>query len=106
MYRKHGTYQSVTAIGNVYEDDSDRMCMCIGITKQNPSDRICDKDIAIENAMENALIKPSIVIYDIPEHFDEESFNALIDLYVNNMKLSFIKTNAEIHDHSDKKYID
>lgn len=96
IYDKHGVFQAVTAVGNVWEDEDGNLALLIGVTKQNPQDRICDKDIAIENAMINAFVSPSIVIYDIPFYFNDESFQNLMDLYVDDMRLDFIKTRTEM----------
>lgn len=95
-YRKFGVIQSVTAIGNLFEDCNGNNILMIGISKQHPCDSKCDKDMAYSAAQEKAFANPDIVMYNVPKYFSNYNFRKMMKWYIDAMDLDFIKTRTEI----------
>lgn len=95
-YTKWGTLQAVTIVGNLYRDFRGNKIMMIGVSRQNPCDSRCNKQIAYENAMLKALTDPDIVINNVPEHVTELNFNQMFKWYVDMIDLQYLKTRQEL----------
>jgi len=95
-YEKYGTEQSVTIIGNLYEDHHNNRILVCGIAKQHPCDTKCNKQISYEVAQEHALNNPDIIFNSVPDNINNYIFSAMMNWYIAGMKLEFIKTRQEI----------
>ena len=110
-YRKYGTLQAVAFVGNLYKvgipgegylkDDgpaqnrNDKYVLVIGMSKQHPYDTKVNKETGFEIANENALTNPIIMI-EVQGKFNYRRFKNIVENYLSNMKLEFIKTKGEI----------
>ena len=95
-YRKYGTLQAVTIVGNLYKDCFGNEIMTIGISRQNPCDSKCNKNIAYECAQMKALTDPDIVINNVPTYVTKFNFAQMMSWYVDMMNLEYLKTRQEI----------
>lgn len=102
-YAKFGTLQAVTFVGNLYKvnnekknrEDFDKYALMIGMSKQHPCDTKVNKQEGYEVAALRAIDDP-ILIMNVEGKFDKYRFNNIVEQYLGNMKLEFIKTRAEI----------
>ena len=110
-YTKYGTLQAVTFVGNLYnvgvpsegylKDDgpvqnrNTKKVLVVGLSKQHPYDTKVDKEYGYEVAKENMLTNPIMVI-EVQGKFNYGRFRDIIEHYLDNMKLEFIKTRGEI----------
>lgn len=96
QYRKFGTVQALTFVGNVYEDHRGRRAMCVGVAKQHPGDAKCDKQLAYEAAQMHAMVCPDLVMYTVPEHLTKYNFSKMMRWYEDMFDVEFIKTKKEL----------
>jgi hypothetical protein len=112
-YRKYGTLQAVTFVGNLYRVGwsgegyypkeqgpiqtfkNDKYVLVIGMSKQHPCDTKVNKDLGYEIATNNMLNDPCIII-DIQGKFTYRRFKTIVENYLSTMKLEYIKTKKEI----------
>ncbi len=94
-YRKYGTLQAVTYVGNLYKVGEDKQVLVIGMSKQHPCDGKVNKQYGDEVAHENALDDPCMII-EVQGKFNKRRFVNLVEYYISTMKLEFIKTRDEI----------
>ncbi len=103
MYAKFGTLQAVTFVGNLYKvnvvknnaEDFDKYILMIGLSKQHPCDTKIDKELGYETAAMRAIDDP-VIIMEVQGKFNKNRFNNIVEQYLDNMDLQFIKTRAEI----------
>ena len=100
QYIKLGTLQAVTFIGNVYKvrnikTEMYEYWLFVGMSKQNPTDINCNKQLATEIAAEHALCDP-FMIMQVGKSFGQYTFNDMMSAYVQDMDLEFVKTSQEI----------
>lgn len=108
-YAKFGTLQAVTFVGNLYKvnnskgksSDFDKYTLMIGMSKQHPCDTKVNKTEGYESAALRAIDDP-ILIIDVQGKFNKHRFNRIVENYLSNMKLEFIKTRAEIIESGDE----
>ena len=101
-YVKFGTYQAVTLVGDlceVYDADVKRSktVLFVGVAKQHPTDIKIDKELAYETAHMNAMFNPAMII-EVGEEFTQYNFREFAKNYIDTLKLSFVKTQAERED--------
>ena len=65
------------------------------MSKQHPDDRHIDKRIAMEVAVENALIDPFAVINLDNSNFTNFDFKRFVNVYLSTMNLKFVRTKEE-----------
>ena len=96
-YTKYGTLQAVTFVGNLYEinNDKNKRVLFIGISKQHPCDTKINKNTGYEIAYVNALDNPSMII-ELTGKVNKRRFNEIVEHYMDNMDLEFVKTTKEI----------
>lgn len=112
-YRKYGTLQAVTFVGNLYKvgcsgegywpkEDSpiqtsknEKYVLVVGMSKQHPYDTKVNKELGYEIAQTNSLDNPCMVI-EVQGKFTKRRFVDLVEYYLDTMKLEFIKTRGEI----------
>ena len=112
-YRKYGTLQAVTFVGNLYKvgcsgkgyypmedgpiqtSKNEKYVLVIGMSKQHPYDTKINKETGYELAHEKMLDDPCMII-EVQGKFNKRRFVDLIEYYIDTMKLEFIKTKAEI----------
>lgn len=112
-YRKYGTLQAVTFVGNLYKvgcsgegywpkedgpiqtSKNEKYVLVIGMSKQHPYDTKVNKELGYEIAQTNMLNDPCMVI-EVQGKFNKRRFVDLVEYYLNTMKLEFIKTRQEI----------
>lgn len=94
-YRKYGTLQAVTYVGNLYKVGEDKQVLVIGMSKQHPCDVKVNKEYGYEIAHGNALDDPCMII-EVQGKFNKRRFVNLVEYYISTMKLEFIKTRDEI----------
>ena len=115
-YRKYGTLQAVAFVGNLYKvgvpsegylnlngqktslkpvKNQEKTILVIEMSKQHPYDTKVNKEVGYEIAMENMLNDPIIMI-EVQGKFDYYRFKNIVEMYLDTMKLEFIKTKAEI----------
>jgi hypothetical protein len=112
-YRKYGTLQAVTFVGNLYKvgcsgegywpkedgpiqtSKNEKYVLVIGMSKQHPYDTKVNKELGYEIAQTNMLNDPCMVI-EVQGKFTKRRFVDLIEYYISTMKLEFIKTRGEI----------
>ena len=112
-YRKYGTLQAVTFVGNLYKvgcsgegywpkeqgpiqtSKNEKYVLVVGMAKQHPYDTKVNKELGYEVAHENALDNPCMVI-EVQGKFTKRRFVDLVEYYLDTMKLEFIKTRGEI----------
>ena len=112
-YRKYGTLQTVTFVGNLYKvgctgegywpkedgpvctSKNEKTVLVIGMSKQHPYDTKINKEVGYELAAEKMLTDPCIVI-EVQGKFTYRRFKNIVENYLNTMKLEFIKTKGEI----------
>lgn len=100
-----GKLQTVTFVASKVRIDSSsnepsKYLLTVGMSKQHPEDRTTNKDVALEVAMENALIKP-IIRMEVNKDFDQIDFNRMIQTYYKSNihdNLKFVKTKQEINE--------
>ena len=111
QYRKFGTLQAVTFVGNLYKvgnlgngylkDDgpvqnrNEKYVLVIGMSKQHPYDTKVSKELGYEVAHQNMLDDPCIMI-EVQGKFNKSRFVDIVEMYLDTMKLEFIKTKGEI----------
>lgn len=99
-YYKTGVKQAVTIVCNVYKvfnkelNCFDYMGHC-GMAKQHPNDTKINKKEGYSIAQTNAYINPFLVM-KVNKRFGQKTFNSMMDSYVYDMDLEFIKTRDEI----------
>ena len=64
------------------------------MSKQHPNDRHIDKKMAIEVAVENALIDPFAVI-ELDAPINNYAFKRIVNAYLSTMDLKFVRTKEE-----------
>ena len=111
-YDKYGTLQAVAFVGNLYKVDipgegyyprelvpnkkiNPKYVLTIGMSKQHPYDTKINKELGYEIANENAMMNP-IMIIEVQGKFNYRRFKNIIENYLANMNLEFIKTRQEI----------
>lgn len=111
-YDKYGTLQAVAFVGNLYKVNikgdgywprekgpisnyDNKYVLIVGMSKQHPCDTKVNKELGYEIAAMNALEDP-IIILDIQGKFTYRRFKNIVENYLANMKLEFIKTKAEM----------
>ena len=112
-YRKYGTLQAVTFVGNLYKvgcsgerywpkedgpihtSKNEKYVLVIGMSKQHPYDTKVNKELGYEIAHENSLTNPCMTI-EVQGKFNKRRFVNLVEYYLSTMKLEFIKTRGEI----------
>lgn len=112
-YRKYGTLQAVTFVGNLYKvgcsgegywpkedgpiqtSKNEKYVLVIGMSKQHPYDTKVNKELGYEIAQTNMLNDPCMVI-EVQGKFNKRRFVDLVEYYLSTMKLEFIKTRQEI----------
>jgi len=112
-YRKYGTLQAVTFVGNLYKvgctgegywpkedgpirtSKNEKTVLVIGMSKQHPYDTKVNKELGYEIATENMLTNPVIMI-EVQGKFNKRRFVDIVESYLDTMKLEFIKTKGEI----------
>lgn len=84
-------YQSITIVGNIYEDCDGKRMVMIGINKEDPECEDEDIDASIEKAMLNAIDDPIMVIYlHQGDNFTyDQQFAKLVKLYLSSTELEF-----------------
>ena len=104
-YTKWGTLQAVTIVGDLFKDNNGNRILMIGISKQNPCDSKCNKQLAYEEAELKAFMNPDMII-DAPENITFFNFSKMMSWYVDMMELKLIKTRQEIENDGldPKKY--
>lgn len=100
-YDKYGTYQAITFVGKIFkvknlETNMSEYVLHIGMSKQHPSDVHVNKKLAIEVAVENALIDPFAVINLENPNMDNFMFKNLVSVYYGTMDVKFVRTREEI----------
>ena len=68
----------------------------IGMSKQHPNDRHVNKKLAIEVAVENALINPFAVINLETPNMNNFMFKNLVGAYYNTIDVKFVRTREEV----------
>ena len=109
-YVKFGTYQAVTLVGDlceVYDADVKRSktVLFVGVAKQHPTDIKIDKELAYETAHMNAMFNPAMII-EVGEEFTQYNFREFAKNYIDTLKLSFVKTQAEKEDEAFMKFVE
>lgn len=107
-YAKFGTLQAVTFVGNLYKvnnekknsEDFDKYALMIGMSKQHPCDTKVNKQEGYEIAALRAIDDP-ILVMDVQGKFDKHRFDNIVENYLSNVQLEFIKTRAEIIESGD-----
>lgn len=99
-WSKYGTEQAITFVGKLYklknfETNLNEYVLHIGMSKQHPDDRHINKGIAMEVAVENALIDPFAVIKLDNSNFTNFDFKRLVNVYLSTMNLKFVRTKEE-----------
>ena len=112
-YRKYGTLQAVTFVGNLYKvgcsgegywpkedgpiqtSKNEKYVLVVGMSKQHPYDTKVNKELGYEIAQTNSLDNPCMVI-EVQGKFAKRRFVDLVEYYLSTMKLEFIKTREEI----------
>ena len=115
-YRKYGTLQAVTFVGNLYKvgvpsggylnlngqstslksvKNQEKQVLVIGMSKQHPYDTKVNKELGYEVARVNSLDNPCIII-EVQGKFNKRRFVDIVEYYIDTMKLEFIKTRDEI----------
>lgn len=112
-YDKYGTLQAVAFVGNLYKvnvkgegywprekgpvkaNSNSKYVLMIGMSKQHPCDTKVNKELGYEIASVNALDDP-IIILDVQGNFTYRRFKNIVENYLSNIKLEFIKTKGEI----------
>ena len=116
-YRKYGTLQAVTFVGNLYKvgiqskgylnlkegenvslkplKNEEKYVLMLGMSKQHPYDTKVNKELGYEIATENMLTDPVIMI-EVQGKFNKRRFVNIVESYLDTMKLEFIKTKHEI----------
>lgn len=110
-YRKYGTLQAVAFVGNLYkvgvpsegylkdggpvQNRNEKYVLVIGMSKQHPYDTKVNKEIGYEIATENMLTDP-IMIIEVQGKFNYYRFKDIVEMYLDTMRLEFIKTKQEI----------
>ena len=100
LYCKYGVLQAVTFAGYQYkvvnkETGLHQYVLCVGVSKQHPKDNKVDKELSYSLAKEKALIDPMMTI-ELPDKICKGEFCDIVEMYLNKMKLQFIKTKQEI----------
>lgn len=105
-YTKWGTIQAVTIVGELFKDNNGNRVLLVGVSKQNPCDTRCNKQLAYEQAELKAWTDPDMVIA-APENMTIFNFNKMMSWYVDMMDLKFLKTRQEleIEGLDPKKYL-
>ena len=112
-YRKYGTLQAVTFVGNLYKvgctgkgywpkengpiqsSKNGKYVLVIGMSKQHPYDTKVNKELGYEIATTNMLNNPIIMI-EVQGKFNKRRFVNIVENYLDTMNLEFIKTHKEI----------
>lgn len=112
-YDKYGTLQAVAFVGNLYKvgiegegywprekgpiktNKNNKYVLFVGMSKQHPCDTKINKQLGYEIAMVNAMESPIMVI-EIQGKFTYRRFKNIVENYLANMNLEFIKTRQEI----------
>lgn len=99
-WEKYGTEQAVSFVGKVYklknlETNLSEYVLHIGMSKQHPNDRHIDKKLAIEVAVENALINPFAVL-ELDGPINNYAFKRIVNAYLSTMELKFVRTKEEV----------
>ena len=112
-YTKYGTLQAVTFVGKLYKvgttsegywprengrpevKNNEKLVLFIGMSKQHPCDTKVNKQIGYEIAEINALDNPQMII-EVQGNFNYRRFENIVDHYLSEMNLEFIKTKAEM----------
>ena len=116
-YRKYGTLQAVTFVGNLYKvgiqskgylnlkegenvslkplKNEEKYVLMLGMSKQHPYDTKVNKELGYELANDNAFNNPCMII-EVHGKFNKRRFVDLIENYLDTMKFEFIKTKGEI----------
>lgn len=100
-YEKYGTYQAITFVGKIFkvkniETNMSEYVLHIGMSKQHPNDRHVNKKLAIEVAVENALINPFAVINLETPNMNNFMFKNLVAAYYNTIDVKFVRTREEV----------
>lgn len=99
-YLKYGQLQAVTIVGFMYkiynsELGTNEYYVYCGMTKQHPCDTKITKEIGYEQASINAQMNPFMEM-KVDKAFGNITFSKMMEAYVDDMDLEFIKTKQEI----------
>lgn len=94
MYIKTGRFQAVTFVGHKYRTEDGKTLLFVGMSLQNPMDVKEDNKIAETYAEARVLVDPCIMM-EVGKHFSNADFSTLMYLYLQNLKLDYVKTRAE-----------
>lgn len=94
-YTKYGTLQAVTFVGNLYKLNEYKNVLVIGMSRQHPNESKINKEMGYEYAHINMLDDPIIMI-EVQGNFTKRRFVNIVESYLSNMKLEFVKTKKEI----------
>lgn len=112
-YTKYGTLQAVTFVGKLYKvgtpsegywprengrpevKHNEKFVLFIGMSKQHPCDNKINKQLGYEIAETNALSNPQMII-EVQRGFNNRRFDNIVEHYLSEMNLEFIKTREEI----------
>jgi len=94
-YTKYGTLQAVTFVGNLYKLNEYKNVLVIGMSRQHPNESKINKEMGYEYAHLNMLDNPIIMI-EVQGNFTKRRFVNIVESYLSNMKLEFVKTKKEI----------
>jgi len=93
-YIKLGRYQAVTFVGHKYKTADGKTLLFVGMSKQNPIDAKEDNKLA-ETYAEARIIGDPCIMMEINPRFSRADFTTLMYMYLQNIKLDFVKTSAE-----------
>lgn len=94
QYIKTGKFQAVTFVGHKYRTENGKTLLFVGMSLQNPMDAKEDTKIAETYAEARVLVDPCIMM-EVNKHFSNSDFSTLMYLYLQNLKLDYVKTRAE-----------
>ena len=99
-YIKTGELQVVSFVGNVYKifnssKNTAEYWLYVGMSKQHPCDSKINKEEGYELAQEKAYMDPMMVL-QVNKQFGEITWRRMMDAYVSDMDLEFVKTTQEI----------
>ena len=102
--------QAVAFVGNLYKyvksegylkedgpckDSKEKYVLMIGMSKQHPCDTKVNKNLGFEIATVNAMDDP-IIMVEVQGKFTYRRFKNIVENYLSNVKLEFIKTRQEL----------
>ena len=99
-YLKYGQLQAVTIVGFMYKVynktlGANEYYVYCGMSKQHPCDTKINKEVGYEQAAINAQLNPFMEM-KVDKSFGNITFRQMMEAYVSDLELEFIKTKQEI----------